>query len=165
MAPFNQAQVAAGVPTQLNKTTPIEQAGYVLHQTKGLLKCIFNVLAQTGGTAPAGSYNLVDDLGNPATLPQGAVVTNVVCYVKTAFVGTSGTVALTSTLVAADLMAATAIASLSLGAVVAGKPVGTAATWVGPITAVAGSTVQAVVATTTQTAGYAEYFLEFVITN
>lgn len=165
---FNKTQVTAGLPTALTKTTPLEQSGMVLHRTKGCLKAVFDISLQTGGTAPAGSYALVDDLGNPALLPAGAYITNVVFVGQTSFVGTSATIALFM-LVAADLMAATAISSLTATTIVAGKPVGTAATWVGPsVSTVAdpyspasGSTIQATVATTTLTAGKGAWIIEY----
>ncbi len=165
---FNKTQVLAGQPTALTKTTPLEQAGMVLHRTKGCMKAIFDVSLQTGGTAPAASYNLVDDLGNPAVLPAGAYVTNVTYVGVTSFVGTSATIALFM-LVAADLMAATAITGLTAATVLTGKPVGTAATWVGPaVTGTAdpyspasGSVLQATVATTTLTAGKGAWIIEY----
>lgn len=170
MVPFNNTQVAAGMPSQLSKTTPLEQAGLVIHKTKGMLKAIFDVALQTGGTAPAAAYSLVDDLGNAAVLPAGAYVTNVVAVGITSFVGTSATIAL-GFLTASDLMAATAIASLTAATVAAGTPVGTAATWKGPATSTVqdpyspalGVQVKATVATTTLTAGKIAYFIEYVI--
>ncbi len=167
---FNNVQVAAGMPTQLSKTTPLEQAGVVIHKTKCLAKCYFNVAAQTGGTAPAGSYSLLDDLGNTVVLPKGAYVTNAVLVGVASFVGTSATIAFTF-LTAGDLLAATAITSLTANTIVAGVPVGTAATWKGPATATSqdpyspamGVIPQATVATTTLTAGNIAIFLEYVI--
>lgn len=154
---FNKVQVAAGLPIQINKTTPMEQTGVVIHQTKGLLKCIAD-FAVIGGVA--GSYTLTDDLGNPTLLPQGAIVTNVVAVVNTAAVG--GTSIALTLLTAGDLQTATVTASLTLAAVVAGNPVGTAATWVGPVTAAAGTNVQAKLVGT-YSAFKITYFVEFVI--
>lgn len=155
--PFNKTQVLAGMPTQINKTTPIEQLGYVVHQTKGLLKAIADFAVQGGA---AGSYGLLDDLGNPAILPQGATVTNVVSVVNTAAVG--GTSIACKLLTSADMQAATVTASLTLAAVIAGAPVGTAATWVGPVTAAAGSQINSTLVGT-YSAYKITYFIEFVI--
>lgn len=154
---FNKAQVAAAYPAKLDATTPLEGAGTIIHRTKGLLKAVADFSVQGGA---AGSYGLLDDQGNPAILPPGAIVTNVVAVVVTAAAG--GTTIALKLLTAADLMAATATASLTLAAVVAGAPVGTAATWVGPVTSATGTQINSTLVGT-YTAYKINYFIEFVI--
>lgn len=144
----------------VNTRAPDEGLGTVVHKTKNLLCAVYD-FAVNGGLVS--TINLVDDQGNPAILPKGALVTNVVARVITAATsGGSATVSL-GLLTAIDLMAATAVASLTLGANVAGVPVGTAATWVGPVTATGGTQVTAGIAVAALTAGKIKYFIEYVI--
>lgn len=150
--------------TALNTHAPHEGAGDALNKTKNCLKAIWD-FATLGGAAS--SINLLDEFGNAAVLPKGAYVTNVVAIVKTtATSGGSATLSLDA-LATADLMAATAVASLVSTAgseLIAGKPVGTKASWVGPITAVAGTNVTATIAVAAMTAGKIIFSIEYVIT-
>lgn len=153
----SQALLARG-----NNYDPLPGMGTIIHKTKNCMKALYDFSVLGGAT---GSLLLVDDQGNPAILPLNAIVTNVVCIVLTAVTSAgSATVALGSNIAAAttDLMAATAKASLASG-FVAGVPVGTAATWVGPVTAQAGSQVQATIGTAALTAGKLEYIIEYII--
>lgn len=145
----------------MNNRDPYPGSGTILHKTKNAVKCIYDFAVLGGAVA---TIPLVDDQGNPCTLPQNAIVTNVTAYVITAVTSAgSSTTALGSNISSAttDLMSATAKASLSIGAFVAGTPVGTAATWVGPVTAQAGSVVQVTNAVAALTAGKIEYLIEY----
>jgi hypothetical protein len=139
--------------------SPLEGLGLEVHRCKNMMKVIYD-FSVLGGAI--GDIFLLDDQGNKAILPTGAIVTNTVCNVITAVTSAgSATVAL-KLLNSADLMGATAKASLASG-FVAGVPVGTAATWVGPVTAQAGTQVKATVAVAALTAGKLQFFIEYVI--
>jgi hypothetical protein len=135
---------------------PLPGIGYIINQTKNMMRVTYDatVLALTG------SVTLNDDQGNQAYLPKGAIVTNVVANVLTAPLPSTSSIAL-QLLTAGDLMATKAQASLT--GFVAGVPVGTAATWVGPVTAQIGSQPTAVLSGSTLTAGKIEWFIEYVI--
>lgn len=146
--------------TRANSFDPLPFAGTVMDRTKNFMRVVYD-FAVLGGLVS--TIPLVDDQGNPAILPQGAIVTNVTAHVITQPTsGGSATVALGSAIAAAttDLMAATAIASLTVG-FVAGTPVGTAATWKGPVTAANGSQMQVTIATAALTAGKIYYMVEY----
>lgn len=97
--------------------------GKVLHQTKGQLKAVYNFATQGGAIS---TLNLLDDRGQPAILPIKAIITNVIVdWFTAATSGGSATVSVGGN-TAADLCAATAVASCT--GLVAGVPVGTAAT-------------------------------------
>lgn len=142
-----------------NVESPIEGLAMIVHKTKNLLCAVYD-FAVLGGAVS--SIPLVDDQGNPAILPVGAIVTNVVAYVVTAVTtAASGTLSL-GLLTTTDLQGATAAGTLTLGAKVAGTPVGTAATWVGPVVTTTGTQLQASIATGALTAGKVKYFVEYV---
>lgn len=157
---FANDTVAQALLTRLNVTAPHENVGTVIHRTKNMIKCTFDFAVYTGAV---GTYNLLDELGNPAILPKNAYVTNVVAVVQTAMTSAaSGTLQL-NLLSSADLMAAKLSAALTLAAVVAGVPVGTAATWVGPVVTATGTQLAAQVVTGAITAGKVQWFVEYVI--
>jgi hypothetical protein len=105
-----------------------------------------------------GSVSLLDVNGNAAVLPTGAVVTSVIIDTITAPTsGGAATIALTSNS-AADLKAATAIASYT--GLIAGIPVGTAAT---SIKMTADRTVTATIATAALTAGKINVIINYVL--
>lgn len=148
-----------GLLAAANNDSPLEKIGTEIHRCKNMMKVVYDFSVLGGAT---GDILLLDDQGNAAILPLNAVVTNVTCSVLTAVTSAgSATVAL-KLLTSADLMAATAKASLASG-FVAGAPVGTAATWVGPVTAQAGTQIKATVGTAALTAGKLNYFVEYVI--
>lgn len=158
LAAMNAKDPYAG--PQTNNWQP--SVGTVVDRTKCFMRAVydFTVLGGVASTIP-----LNDDQGNAAVLPQGAIVTNVVAHVITQPTSAgSATVALGSNISAAttDLMAATAKASLTVG-FVAGVPVGTAATWVGPVTGQTGSQIQVTIGTAALTAGKIYYCVEFLI--
>ena len=143
--------------SRANAADPLPGIGSVINATKNMMRVTYDqaVLAATGSLA------LVDDQGNPALLPKGAIVTNVVMNVITQPLPSTSSIAL-QLLVAADLMAEKAQSSMGIG-FVAGVPVGTAATWKGPVTAAAGSAPTAVLSGSNLTAGKIEWFIEYVI--
>lgn len=152
-APLDGASVQNGTPYGL---------GTEVNRCANSLKAVWNFAALGGAI---GSIPLLDDQGNAAILPFGAVITRALAYVVTAPVGTSGTIAL-KLLAAADLMAATGITSLTIGAVWQGKPVtggaGAAFTVVGPVTAKLGTQLNMTIATTAMTAGYINFFIDWI---
>jgi hypothetical protein len=146
-----------------NNRDPLPGIGLIIHRTKNAIKCTYN-FAVSGGAISTIPLN--DDQGNPCTLPLNAIVTNVVAYSSTAVTSAgSATISLGSNISGSttDLMSATGKATLSQGAFTAGNPVGTAATWVGPVTTQAGSQVQVAIAAAAVTAGVVEFFIEYHI--
>lgn len=136
--------------------TSVFGVGEAIHRTPNCLRAIYDFSVLGGAT---GDIALLDDLGQPAVLPKGAIVRRVLAYVVTAVTsGGSATVALKAASTA-DLMAATAKASLSAAALVDGTPVGSAATAVGPLAA--DTTVKATVGTAALTAGKIVYFIDY----
>lgn len=127
-------------------------------QTSGLEKAKVNLasfeydFAVHGGAI--GDISLVND-----SLPDDAIILDGIIDVKTALVGSGATVALKA-LSSEDILAATAITSLTLAALVATVPVGTAATAL-KMTASGGLTMT--VATAALTAGRFVVHLQYVI--
>lgn len=160
---FQNDAVAQKLLKVANQDDPLPGIGTVVHKTKNCLKAIYDFTVQGGAVS---TIPLLDDQGNPAILPQNAYVTNVVAVASVAPLSSgSATVSLGSNLSGSvvDLQAATAKATLALNAAVAGVPVGTAATWVGPITGQSGLQVQVAIAVAALTAGKINYFIEYVI--
>jgi hypothetical protein len=160
------AAQTAGLVTRANKTDPLPNIGTEINQAVNRIKCVWD-FAVLGGAIS--SINMLDDQGNTATLPKGAVVTSALAYVVTAPVGASGTIGF-SLLGTSDLMAQTAITSLTIGVLWQAVPVlpGAAAsftTLVGPVTAAGGSIVKVKIATTAQTAGKIILFLDYLDIN
>lgn len=155
----------AGLVARANACDPLPGIGTQINRNKNLLKCSYNA-ALLGGVA--GDIGLLDDQGNSAILPKGAVVTNVLAYVKTA--PTTCTSIALKVLAAADLMAATAIASLTAGILWKGKPVEPAAgaantTAVGPIVAQAGSQIKVTIAGATEPVANIIFEIEYMDVN
>lgn len=148
--------------TRANSFSPLEGLGKEIGNCRSILKCTYDATKQSG---VAGDVQLLDEDGNPAVLPKGAVVVNVFVYVLAApTVCTSMALKL---LGAADLMAATVIGSLTAGIFWKGKPVEPAAgaantTAVGPVTAAAGSPVLTTIAGATETTAKLVVFLEYM---
>lgn len=163
-ASFAKDTSSQALLNKANRTAPLEGIGTVVDRSKNLMVAVYD-FAVSGGVSGSTNY-LLDDAGNVATLPLGAIVTNVVGDVITTM-ASSGAGAATislSLLTATDLMSAKNSAALvSSAPFVAGAPVGTAATWVGPVTSVYGSQISARIASGTVTAGKVKYFIEYVI--
>jgi len=152
-APLDGAGVQAG--TQYGIGTEVNRLA-------NRVKAVYNFAALGGAI---GSIGLLDDQGAPCLLPLGAVITQCLAYVVTAPVGSGATVGATL-LVANDLMAQTAITSLTAGVLWQGKPVtgGAGAAWtvVGPVTAKLGTQLQMKIATAALTAGVIDFYIDWV---
>lgn len=123
-----------------------------------VLKATYSYAVQGG--ASTASINLLDTDGKAAKLPDNAVVKQVLIDVLTAPTSDgSATIALTAQS-AGDLKAATAIASIT--GLVAGVPVGSAATM---IKLTAERTVQMSVAVAPLTAGKFNVFIEYYLSD
>ncbi len=158
---FTNDQVARGLPAAYDLHSPIEGLAMVAHKSKMVLKCVFDATSITANRTVA-AHALVDDLGNPATLPKGAIVTrtywNAVAAVTS---GASATVAF-DLLTAGDLLAATAKATLSLAAIGEGIQDGTVTHM---LQCTADTIPTATVGTAALTAGKINLFIEYVISN
>lgn len=96
---------------QLNRNTPDEGLATIAHQAKVLFKFVYDFPVSGGAI---GTINLVDDMGNPAALPSGFLVTRSFLEVVTAPTSAgAATVAATTGETAADILAATAKASVT----------------------------------------------------
>lgn len=139
-----------------NFAAPHEGLGNLLSQKRGVLKCTYDFAVQGGAV---GSYKLLDSNGNAAKLPAGAIITQVYLHIVTAFVSTSndGTISLGAN-TAVDLLAA--VDADTLSGISAGVPVGTAGTMV---RCTAERQITLAVAVHAMTAGKANFFVEFVI--
>lgn len=113
-----------GLRARMDAASPLEGSGKELHRTKNVMKCVWDFAVQGGAV---GSLLLLDDLGNAAKLPSGAIITGGYIDIITAISSTSndGTIALTAQS-AGDLKAA--VDGDTLSGIVALIPVGTAAT-------------------------------------
>jgi hypothetical protein len=142
---------------RMNSTAIKQKLGTELHNCKNSVKGIYN-FAVSGGAV--GDITLLDDDGLAVVLPINAIVTNVIAHVATACTsGGSATVALKANS-SADLCAATAVASLTSNALIAGVPVGTAAT---SVRLTAERTLKVTVAVAALTAGKINYHIEYMI--
>jgi hypothetical protein len=161
---FENSTKGAAQRAEANRAAPNEFLGEAVHKTKNMLVAVYD-FSVLGGAV--GSINLVDDAGNAALLPVGAVVTEVICAVLTTVTSGGSATISCDLLVAADLMAATAKASLVQTAgsqYTLGKPVmSDVSKFVGPVSAVGGSNVAVTVGTAAVTAGKIKYFIQYFI--
>lgn len=155
---FPQDAFSQAALKSFNARDPYPGMASIVNQTKNMMRLTYDFSVLGGAVT---SIGLVDDQGNTAYLPKGAIVTNVVANVLTQPLPSTSSVNVTL-LSSGDLMAEKAQSSLGLG-FVAGVPVGTAATWKGPVTSQAGTNPIAVITGSTLTAGKIEWFLEYVI--
>lgn len=141
-----------------DNTSPFEDMHKHLHQKRGVLKCVYD-FDDLGGAV--GTIGLLDDLGNKAILPDNAIITQVYVDILTAFTstGNNGTIALTANS-SGDLLAA--VDADTLSGVSAGIPDGAAANMV-KLTAQRQITLA--IATNAITAGAANFFVEFVLSD
>lgn len=157
---FTNDAKGTALKLECNVGAPTEGLGDVIHRSPCMMKAIYD-FGVSGGVQ--GDIALLDDGGNAAILPLGAVVTEVLAYVVTAVTSAgSATVAL-KLLAGGDMMAATAKASLTIGAFIDGVPVGTAATTKGPVVSATGTQLKATVGTADLTAGKIQFFVRYVI--
>lgn len=149
LAAYNQLKVSAPSDPYL---------GDYVHQTFGLVKCVYD-FTKNGGAI--GALNLPDDHGNQLILPAGTILVRSFLDVITAPTsGGSATVALSSGEGAADVLAATAIASVT--GFLTGIQDGTTTHM---IKLTAPRQVQMTIATAALTAGKFNLFLSFVYGN
>lgn len=145
---------------QLNRVTSEiaykQQLGRLLiKHTQRLLKCTYDFTKQGGAIS---SINLLNEDGQKCIVPNKAIIRDVTIDVLTAgTTSASGTMALTAQ-TAGDLKAALAAASYT--GIVAGIPVGTAAT---AIKMTADRTVLGTIATGAFTAGKWNVLIEYVL--
>lgn len=132
--------------------------GEHLERKIGVLKCTYDFAAQGGAVA---AITMKRDNGDDATLPSGAIILGGIVHVVTAVLSTgSATVALATGQTAADLLAATGKASLTLNALIDMVPVNTAAT---AIRLTAARTIKATIGTEVLTAGKIVAFIHYVL--
>lgn len=131
--------------------------GMELHHTKNSQIGIYDFSSQGGAISTINLKNAEQD--SNLTLPKGAIITNVLIYVQAAATsGGSATIAFGAASTV-DLKAATAVASYSLAAFLAGIPVGTAATAIAPLAADTIPTVT--IATAALTAGKIYVYIDY----
>lgn len=143
-----------GLLSEANKAAPLEGLGTEVNRCKNMMVCVYD-FAVLGGAV--GDIGLLDDEGNAAMVPAKAIVTKVL--VDTITAPTSGglaTVAL-KLVNAADLLGATAKASVT--GILDGVPAETAATAVK--NGAADSQVKVTVGTAALTAGKLRVFVEY----
>lgn len=145
--------------TRANNYDPLPGIGNIANWTKNMLRVTYD-FSVLGGAAT--TIGLLDDQGNAAILPKGAIVTSAVVNVLTSVSATTSSVEV-SLLTGGDLVANTTPTAINTGSFVAGVPVGTAATWRGPVTATMGTQPTITIAASALTAGKFEVFLEYVI--
>jgi len=123
------------------------------------MKCVYDFAKQGGAI---GAINLKNSaLDSTCVVPKGAIIRDVIVDVVTAVTsGGAATVALTTGQTAADLLGATAKTSFTLNALLAGVPVGTAAT---AFKLTADRTLSATVATAALTAGKLNVHVKYQI--
>ena len=154
--------VPAAIKFLLNRTgleglRKLELGTEVVEKKKHIVKAVYD-FSKVGGAI--GAISLLGSDGKAIKVPANAIVTNVLVDVKTALTsGGSATVAI-AVESAADLLAATAVASFSLAALLAGKPVGTAAT---AVKTTVERSVVATVAVAALTAGKMNVLVEYVL--
>lgn len=159
-ANFPSSSAGSAQYTKFNTSAPLEGIGDVLDHTKAMTIAVYD-FAVLGGSIGMVSLTTDRDSTVVATLPQGAVVTNVVGYPVTAMTGTSATFAL-HLLSGSDLMVNQT--AMTVGTNIAGVPVGTASTWKGPVTVAQGSSgsiIKMDIQSGAITAGKIKFFIEY----
>lgn len=144
---------------RMNSVAQKSQMGTLLERTKNHVTAVYD-FAVLGGAVSTLALKDLD--GNTCTLQSGAIITNVIAHVVTACTsGGSATVSLGAN-TTTDLMGATAVASLSLNALLAGVPVGTAAT---AVRLTADRNISVAIAVAALTAGKVNYHIEYILAN
>jgi hypothetical protein len=141
--------------TRLDGLSPVEGLGTILSKQKGVVKATYD-FAVLGGAV--GSVSLLGPDGKVVTLPDDAIITQAYIEVLTAMTstGNNGTIALKAQS-AGDLLAA--VDADTLSGIVAGIPVGSAATM---IKLTAARTLMATIATNALLSGKFDLFVEYV---
>jgi hypothetical protein len=142
---------------RMNSSSIKNKLGTELDNCKNNVKGVYNFAVVGGAVA---DIALKDIEGATLKLPAGAIITNVIVHVVTACTsGGSATVAIKANS-AADLCGATAVASLTGNALIAGVPVGTAAT---AVRLTAERTIYATIGTAALTAGKLHVFIDYML--
>lgn len=140
---------------KMNSTAQLLRLGSLIEGQQGALRATYDFAVQGGAI---GTVNLKDSDGNDATLPIGAIITQVyIDEVTNVTSGGSATIAFGAN-TTTDLIGATAIASFT--GIIAGTPTGTAATMV---KLTAARTLTATIGTAAVTAGKLNVFVEYVV--
>jgi hypothetical protein len=133
---------------------------HLMREKKGVLHCRYDFAQQGGAVGPVSLFDPLVGPSEAAHLPAGAIITKAMLQVLTSVTsGGAATVALTTGEVAADLLAATAKATLVAG-LLDGKPDGTAAK---SVVLTAERTLQATIAVAALTAGKIDVFVEYIV--
>lgn len=146
----------------LNKgvtNAPSVKLGDELSKEKNVVKCVYDFSV---GGGDVGDIELKDMDGKSVVLPDNAIVTHAFAHILTTCTsGGAATVAVKSE-GAGDIMAATAVASLTAGAFIDGVPANTAAT---VKLMSADRTVKATIAVAALTAGKLNVFITYVLSD
>lgn len=142
---------------RMNATAIQQGLGSELHKTKNNVRGVYDFTTQGGAVS---QISILDTDGKAVVIPSGAIVTNVIAHVITAVTtSASGTLGLTANS-ASDLCGDTAAGTLTLNALVAGVPVGTAAT---AVRLTAERTLKAEIKTGALTAGKVAFYVEYML--
>jgi hypothetical protein len=142
---------------RMNATAIKHGLGTELSKTKNNVRGVFD-FAVSGGAVS--QISILDTDGNAIVIPSGAIITNVIVHVITAVTtSASGTLGLTANS-ASDLCGDTAAGTLTLNALVAGVPVGTAAT---SVRMTADRTLKAEIKTGALTAGKVAFYVNYML--
>lgn len=146
---------------RFDNTSPFEDLHKPLHQKLGVLKCVYDFDVDGGAV---GAISMKDDLGNPAILPDNAIITKVYFDTITAITSAGLPTISVGVNTAVDLLATgTAIAAFS--GITAGIPDGAVANMV-KLTAQRQVTWTIEnVAAATVTAGKVNVYVEFVLSD
>ncbi len=142
---------------RMNAFSPLETLGKVVNKTQNMLVAVYD-FSVNGGTVA--TLKLLDEKGNPATLPDNAIVQRVLVEVITAVTSADTSTVAIGARTTSDLFPATDKASLTIGAFIDGTPVDTAAT---ADKMTADSQVTATIATTALTAGKIRAYIRYVL--
>lgn len=143
--------------TRLNSFSPLEGTGTLVNQTQNMLVAIYDFAVQGGAVS---TVYLLDEKGNPAILPDNAIVQRVLVEVITAVTSSATATVALGAESTTDLFPATSKASLTLAAFLDGTPVDTAAT---ADKLSADRRVSATIATTALTAGKIRAYIRYVL--
>lgn len=132
--------------------------GTLLHRTLNVMKAVYS-FAVNGGAVLANP--LLDDLGNSAILPPGAIIFESFSQWPTAMVGSNNAAISVATSTAADLLTSTAKTSLS--GLLAGTPVNTVASAIALGATAVGYQIYLNIQTAVATAGIGNIYVWYVL--
>ncbi len=142
---------------RMNAMAPLEGLGKVVNKTQNMLVAVYDFAVNGGAT---GTVKLVDEKGNPAFLPDNAIVQRVLAEVITAVTSSATCTVAVGARTTTDLLPATDKSSLTIGAFIDGTPVDTAAT---ADKMTADSQVTATIATTAALTGKLRVYIRYVL--